>query len=365
MISWLFESSLLATSAMIIYLIAGRRMNRPGKQRTLLLFSLAISIVLPVIPFSSPADRLVLSMSSDESFNFQTVHMNPANETVEEFCHCTDPGTSVQIMFQSKRGYEFLIEHRENFKSLFFLVAGMFMVFLILKIARLLIFTRRKNIVPLFHDGKNLRLLFGKNIRAAASFRLFHSYLLFGNRFRELPPESQNALMAHEISHVRQLNTWENIGMSLLQSFWFFLPAYYFFKRELRLLSEFIADDAGVEAIGNETQYAHLLIDLKSGQSSAPGSDFSGGFLKARIRRLSEIPEKRRGISHVPAMALILLVLPLTYSFSRPQFNSQEQEFLVYSFLRDRAIKTGSDSLCRECTMKDLAQVIPALTTGY
>jgi murein DD-endopeptidase MepM/ murein hydrolase activator NlpD/beta-lactamase regulating signal transducer with metallopeptidase domain len=102
-----------------------------------------------------------------------------------------------------------------------------------------------------------------------------------------LPPASVEALLAHELAHLRRLDFAVNLALSAVEAALFYHPAAHFIARCVRTEREHAADDLAAPLFG-QRRYATALFELESSRDRAPepalGSN--GGSLMVRIERL-------------------------------------------------------------------------------
>jgi beta-lactamase regulating signal transducer with metallopeptidase domain len=102
-----------------------------------------------------------------------------------------------------------------------------------------------------------------------------------------LAQEQIEALLAHELAHVRRWDYLVNLLQTLAEALLFYHPAVWWISRRIREEREQCCDDAVVATCGNRVAYARALATL--GQSSAvPVAAIAAGDgrLLARIRRI-------------------------------------------------------------------------------
>ena len=103
-----------------------------------------------------------------------------------------------------------------------------------------------------------------------------------------LPPHELDALLAHELAHVRRHDYLVNLTQTVIETLLFYHPAVWWLSRSIRGLREDCCDDEAVRACGNRLALARALASVEesrfSGHSLALAA--SGGALKRRIRRL-------------------------------------------------------------------------------
>jgi len=106
-----------------------------------------------------------------------------------------------------------------------------------------------------------------------------------------LPPESLEALLVHELAHIRRGDFLANLVQTLAESILFYHPAVWWLSRRIRQERELCCDDAAVQACGDPILYASALLALEelripptSTSDLAPAA--RGGHLMSRIQRL-------------------------------------------------------------------------------
>jgi TonB family protein len=106
-----------------------------------------------------------------------------------------------------------------------------------------------------------------------------------------LSPEALEALMAHELAHVRRGDFLANLAQTLAEALLFYHPAVWWLSRRIRQEREHCCDDAAVQACGDPILYASALVGLEELRTRpnlipdlAPAA--SGGQLMSRIQRL-------------------------------------------------------------------------------
>jgi uncharacterized protein (TIGR03435 family) len=142
-----------------------------------------------------------------------------------------------------------------------------------------------------------------------------------------LSPNLIEALLAHELAHIRRRDYLVNILQGLAEAVLFYHPAVWWVSNEIRGERELCCDDIAVSLCGDTLTYARALAELE-GQRPAhrnPALAANGGSLSARVARLL-------GVFHPPshvttqgsgplAMAILIAVaLALaTRSTAQPQ----------------------------------------------
>jgi murein DD-endopeptidase MepM/ murein hydrolase activator NlpD/beta-lactamase regulating signal transducer with metallopeptidase domain len=124
-----------------------------------------------------------------------------------------------------------------------------------------------------------------------------------------LPAPVLDAILAHELAHVRRFDFLVNVLQSIVEAVLFYHPAVHWASRVAREEREHATDDAAVAAVGDPVHYARALADLEALRAELPALALgsTGGSLVTRIRRLiqkeTRCPTSRRALA-APALLL-------------------------------------------------------------
>ena len=121
------------------------------------------------------------------------------------------------------------------------------------------------------------------------------------------------AILAHELAHIRRHDYLVNLLQALLETLLFYHPAVWWLSRRIRAERENCCDDLAVSLCGDPVAYARALADLEE-LRGAPGQlamAASGGDLLLRVRRLllaSPASHDARGPVWVAGATALLLI---------------------------------------------------------
>jgi beta-lactamase regulating signal transducer with metallopeptidase domain len=120
-----------------------------------------------------------------------------------------------------------------------------------------------------------------------------------------LSPWQVEAIIAHELAHVKRWDLLVNAFQIATETLLFYHPAVWWVNRVIRNEREHCCDDIAVEACGNAHDYARALAQLEESRSASVWAmAANGGVLTLRIGRLLGIKRAARGMS-AAGMALI------------------------------------------------------------
>src|SRR5205085_9799335 len=115
-----------------------------------------------------------------------------------------------------------------------------------------------------------------------------------------LPSEQVEALLLHELAHIRRHDYVVNILQSTAEAVLFYHPAVWWVSGHIRTERELCCDDAAVSITGDVLTYARALAELESFRPAHANAvmDANGGSLANRIGRLlGQSRPSTRGIS--------------------------------------------------------------------
>ncbi|HVG54919.1 MAG TPA: M56 family metallopeptidase [Vicinamibacterales bacterium] len=112
-----------------------------------------------------------------------------------------------------------------------------------------------------------------------------------------LSPRQVEAILAHELAHIRRHDFVINFLQTLAETVLFYHPAVWWMSRRIRTEREHCCDDVAVAISGDATEYAAALAELATWSLSHPALAMAAthGPLVSRIRRLLRMPDSDRG----------------------------------------------------------------------
>jgi len=115
------------------------------------------------------------------------------------------------------------------------------------------------------------------------------------------------AIIAHEIAHIRRYDYLVNMVQMLVETLLFYHPAVWWISKRIRVERELCCDDLAVRFCGNALRYAKALTRLEKLRLGAPNVAMAstGGPLLYRIQRLVGVKGKEHGASRLPAILAI------------------------------------------------------------
>lgn len=168
------------------------------------------------------------------------------------------------------------------------------------------------------------RLTWSRSLKSPATIGVFLPQICVPDRaLAELPPDQQEALIAHELAHILRADPLWLFVCGLVERLFFFQPLNRVARRELEELAEFLSDDWAAQNTRNElglarclTEVATWVLERRPAVALVPMASRNSR-LAARIGRL--LDEDRTPQDHrrsprawlLPASALTAAVLLL------------------------------------------------------
>jgi beta-lactamase regulating signal transducer with metallopeptidase domain len=107
------------------------------------------------------------------------------------------------------------------------------------------------------------RLLVSRRLRVPVSCGLLQPTVVLPAGFDAgASPAALRCVFAHELTHLRRRDSWACVLFGLAQAVYFYLPWFWWLRRQVRLCQEYIADAAAVAEAPQAEDYAQFLLSL-------------------------------------------------------------------------------------------------------
>jgi uncharacterized protein (TIGR03435 family) len=129
-----------------------------------------------------------------------------------------------------------------------------------------------------------------------------------------LPAEQVEALLMHELAHIRRHDFFVNILQSLAEAVLFYHPAVWWISGQIRAERELCCDDLAVATSGDVLAYASALAEMEFGRPDHLGAVMAanGGSLAHRIGRLVGLSRPAARMASGPGVLLCAALVILT-----------------------------------------------------
>jgi beta-lactamase regulating signal transducer with metallopeptidase domain len=126
-----------------------------------------------------------------------------------------------------------------------------------------------------------------------------------------LTPAQMEAILAHELAHIRRHDYAVNVLQTIAETLLFYHPAVWWLSSRIRAEREHCCDEIAVSVCGDPVGYAQALAELESRRTVATTMAMAatGGSLIERVRRILQLPlsDEPRSQSWAVTLGLTLL----------------------------------------------------------
>jgi hypothetical protein len=289
MIDFLLKSTISLTIFLGFYHLVLEREKIHQFNRFYLLFSIAISFIIPFLTFE--IIKIIPVVQNIEPLNSViTSSIIPENEVQENLIP---------------------IEESINFTpyilwSLYGIISFLLLVRFGKNIWKLILKSKSNSIVK--YKNANLVLVEEETLPHTFLNSIFINFEDYNNRSIE------DELYTHELVHVTQKHTLDILFIEFLKIIFWFNPLFIFYKKAIQLNHEFLADEEIVKTYNNVTFYQNLLLQKGSGnQTIYLASNLNYLVTKKRLIMMTKSTSKK--IALLKKAAIIPILAGLIYFF--------------------------------------------------
>jgi beta-lactamase regulating signal transducer with metallopeptidase domain len=184
--------------------------------------------------------------------------------------------------------------------------------------------------------GRIPRLMVSDRVRQAIATGFFRPLIILPAAWlSELPPSVIEAIVAHELAHIRRHDLWINLVQRVVEALLFFHPAVWWISRQLRSDREMCCDELAVAATRQKLEYVSALELVARRAAREPVFSLATGIggrkmqLLERVRHVLGLPSATRPRAWWPAGILALAVpcgLWLMSDAAMPLVHAQDRE---------------------------------------
>jgi TonB family protein len=163
-----------------------------------------------------------------------------------------------------------------------------------------------------------------------------------------LSPDQIEAVLCHELAHVRRHDYLVSVIQSVIETILFYHPAVWWVSKQVRRERECCCDELAVEVGGDVLAYARALSYLEEHRAAFPEFVLgaNGGVLKMRIQRILGSKRDVEG-SPVAALVALAMILAVAGSYFAAVSHAQAQASRA---IANSALPAGSVSVSQEGT---------------
>jgi beta-lactamase regulating signal transducer with metallopeptidase domain/tetratricopeptide (TPR) repeat protein len=128
-----------------------------------------------------------------------------------------------------------------------------------------------------------------------------------------LPVSQLEAILAHELAHVRRHDFLVNLLQTLVETLFFYHPAVWWLSRRIRVEREHCCDDLVVALLGDRVEYGRALVAIEQVRGGRPllALGAADGSLLARVRRIVGLASDPLAIGRRDRLPLALLAMAI------------------------------------------------------
>jgi beta-lactamase regulating signal transducer with metallopeptidase domain len=154
-------------------------------------------------------------------------------------------------------------------------------------------------------------LYVSNELRGPLTFGLWRPVVLLPDRFSAMPPNLREAIVCHELLHVRRRDWLMTLFEEIVRSLFWFHPAVRCLITEIQLVREQVVDRQSVEMTGSRETYLDALLEVARSRMQ-PAIALAPSFLgKRQIRKRVEILLKEVSMSKFRLAASCAMMLAL------------------------------------------------------
>ena len=131
--------------------------------------------------------------------------------------------------------------------------------------------------------------------------------------FAGLSPSQVEAILAHELAHIRRHDFLVNLLQTFAETILFYHPAVWWLSSRIRAEREHCCDVVALSVCGDAVSYAEALLELESWRTVQPrlAVAATGGTLMTRVRRLLGAPadDRPRRFGTLVVAGMVVLVM--------------------------------------------------------
>lgn len=151
-------------------------------------------------------------------------------------------------------------------------------------------------------------------------------------------------VLTHEMEHVLAKHSFDKLTAQLVCIVFWFNPFFWFFRKELSMVHEFLADKASVKQGGVEELSRLILCTLYPQQHVYFGNQFLQSPIKRRLVMIANTNTKHSGLKKlliVPVMILVACLFTVRLE-SKPQLD--EKDMMAYDVVKVKPKFQGEDA---------------------
>jgi murein DD-endopeptidase MepM/ murein hydrolase activator NlpD len=275
MLIHLFQVALVFSALYLLYILCLQKLTFHAINRSVLLLLLPISLFIPFFDDLFPSlTRTIVEIPLFAPVPFESLQ------------------TPLQYMTQP---VDTSFDYTWLFLSIYWAGVGVFLWKIIRNTRKLLVFKRKAQM----HQKNGYQLVFAN---VTEIFSYFNTIYIPKGKADQFNPE----ILKHEQIHIALKHSWDVILAELYIAFFWFNPLLYFFRKSLKSIHEYQADNGVLQNGAKTSEYLELVMEsLNIEKPNNLYNYFNQPLLKRRIQMMTTSPSK----GYAKFMYLILIPL--------------------------------------------------------
>jgi beta-lactamase regulating signal transducer with metallopeptidase domain len=186
-----------------------------------------------------------------------------------------------------------------------------------------------------------------------------------------LSPAQVEAILAHELAHVRRGDFVINLVQTIAETLLFYHPAVWWVSARIRAEREHACDDAALAICRDRGLYADALVRLEAGRRDRPlvVPAATGGLMAGRVRRIlglrAERPRRPSSLALAVCLAMVIVAASGVYVDKQPLAQSASQVLSANRFDWDVRATDHADIYFRPKDEAAIDRIATATETAY
>ncbi len=149
---------------------------------------------------------------------------------------------------------------------------------------------------------------------------------LFWNKLIKITTPIGQMIFKHELVHIKQRHTLDKLIIQLILSIFWYNPIFWYIRKELSIIHEFIADKKSVDKGGAELFASMVLQSVYPGQYQYISNKFFQSSIKRRLSMFTS--QKNQSFNYISRLLLFPILVIITASFT---FKLQGKSLVPFS----------------------------------
>ncbi len=155
----------------------------------------------------------------------------------------------------------------------------------------------------------------------------FFKYILWDNKTENFDDAEVSGIISHELVHIKQKHSIDNLFVELVKCFFWFNPIIYFYDNEIKIVHEFQADNKVVHQTKDlsEKEYENLLgKQLLNNAGYQLSNNFNMSNLKKRLIMISKPKTQKIAlIKNILIVPIMMLTVVMAQESARAQITKE------------------------------------------